>query len=108
MLSLFKISAVKTIRSTNFFAVYCQYGCDNPAGILAGSDYCYTFHSQTLDWAAAREYCASQNGQLPIVTDSVTSSSLRDLLRNRGENNTWLGASATHESNYDWFWISGN
>ena len=74
---------------------------------MAGTDYCYTFHNETLDWIAAREFCAAQNGQLPIITDSVTSSALRDLLRRRGEADSWLGGRADHRDSYDWFWISG-
>ena len=87
--------------------MYCQYVCDNPNGTVAGSDYCYTFHTEPLDWIAAREFCATQNGQLPIITDSVTSSTLRDLLRQRGEADSWLGGTVDHRENYDWFWISG-
>jgi len=77
-------------------------------------NYCfYTSSGSVLSWNEAREFCASRNSKLPIITDEDIDSVFQQFIVNDAysaiqNNDVWIDAHARQvQSNGPWHWING-
>jgi len=83
-----------------------------------GQGYCFYSDNSQLSWDEAREFCASRNSTLPIITDEHTERAFQQFIIDnyivsgsdpeQTGNYVWLDLHAGHV-NYSspWHWING-
>jgi len=82
-----------------------------------GQEYCYYTDGSVLSWNESREFCASRNSTLPIITDEdidnvfqqfIVVSKVSGLNTEWTNSYVWLDAHAVHvDDSVKWHWING-
>ena len=84
-----------------------------------GQNYCFYTNGSSLSWNAAREFCASMNSTLPVITDEDIDNVFQRFTDNNNQevsasdteqmnNYVWLDAHARHvDDSVKWHWING-
>ena len=77
-------------------------------------NYCFYTSGSLLSWSKAREFCASVNSTLPIITDENIDNVFQQFIVNDANtviqnNYVWLDAYARRVNNsVKWHWINGH
>jgi len=86
----------------------CMFILVNAANIISaistcypvnGQRYCFYSYDSKLSWADARQFCASRNSTLPIITDEHIDRTFQQFI---SENNIVSGSDAGQTGNYVW------
>jgi len=64
-----------------------------------GQSYCLYSYDSKLSWDQARQFCASRNSKLPIITDEHIDRAFQQFISN---NNIVSGSVAGQTGNYVW------
>ena len=85
-----------------------------------GQNYCFYTDGSVLSWNEAREFCASRNSTLPIITDEDIDNVFQRFISDNNNqevsgsdteqmnNYVWLDAHARHvDDSVKWHWING-
>jgi len=76
-------------------------------------NYCFYTTGSLMSWNEAREFCATMNSTLPIITDKNIDNVFLRFIANQSysemqNSSVWLDAYARHVNNsVRWHWING-
>jgi len=82
--------------------------------IVNNQNYCFYTNGSLLSWDEAREFCATKNSTLPIITDENIDNVFQQFIVDNGTYNmirnryVWIGVHALPVNrNTPWHWING-
>ncbi|XP_037391104.1 lactose-binding lectin l-2-like [Pygocentrus nattereri] len=84
----------------------CEPSC--PLGWVKFDRRCFSYVSQTLDWASAEAYCLNQGANLASIHSENEYQTVKALIRayDPKQNPTWLGLNNCQKRR-SWFWSDG-